>query len=161
MVLRKSLLIILLSVLLALVAAQCAPVTVVETVVVKETVEVEKIVEVEKEAAPQVTITLAYNRFLNSSFGPGPAPIDAIKQVVAEKYPHIDIQLNLMPELGQPDARRPGGLDDGRGPHGGYLRYGHTLGFRVWPGRLGSPSERPSAGVGGRIHRLRSGYFFL
>ena len=95
---RRTLLLVLLFTLLALTAAQCAPVTVVETVVVKETVEVEKVVEVEKEAPPQVTITLAYNRFLNSSFGPGPAPIDAIKQVVAEEYPHIDIQLNLMPD---------------------------------------------------------------
>jgi multiple sugar transport system substrate-binding protein len=96
MVLRKKVWLILLFVPLVLVGAQCvppaAPVTVVETVVVKE------MVEVEKEAAAKVTITLAYNRFLNSSFGPGPAPIDAIKQVVAEKYPHLDIQLNMMPD---------------------------------------------------------------
>jgi len=89
---------------LLLVAAQCGPAptpeTVVETVVVKETVEVEveKVVEVEKEPAPKVTVTLAYNRFLNNSFGPGPAPIDAIKQAVAAEYPNIEIQLNLMPD---------------------------------------------------------------
>jgi multiple sugar transport system substrate-binding protein len=88
--------------MLTLVAAQCGapvtPETVVKTVVVKETVEVEKIVEVEKEPPPKVTITLAYNRFLNSSFGPGPAPIEAIKQAVTEEYPNIEIQLNLMPD---------------------------------------------------------------
>ncbi len=98
----KILSIIIISTLLVLVAAQCGPPatpqTVIETVVVRETVEVEKIVEVEKEAPPPVIITLAYNRFLNSSFGPGPAPIDAIKAAVAEKYPHIQIQLNLMPD---------------------------------------------------------------
>ncbi len=98
----KFLLMIVISMFLALIAAQCGPAappqTVVETVIVRETVEVEKIVEVEKEAPPQVTITLAYNRFLNSSFGPGPAPIEAIKTAVAAKYPHIEVQLNLMPD---------------------------------------------------------------
>ena len=100
--LRNSVLLMSLLMMLTLVAAQCGapvtPETVVETVVVKETVEVEKIVGVEKEPPPTVTITLAYNRFLNTSFGPGPAPIEAIKQAVAAKYPNIEIQLNLMPD---------------------------------------------------------------
>ena len=68
------------------------PETVVETVVVKETI------EVAAEPAEKTTITLAYNRFLNNSFGPGPAPIDAIKQAVAEQHPNIEVQLNLMPD---------------------------------------------------------------
>ncbi|MEW5959004.1 MAG: extracellular solute-binding protein [Chloroflexota bacterium] len=98
----RQLLFLTVLVVLALNGTQCGPAappkTVVETVVVKETVEVEKVVEVEKEPAPTVVITLAYNRFLNSSFGPGPAPIDAIKQAVAARYPHIEVQLNLMPD---------------------------------------------------------------
>ena len=46
----------------------------------------------------EVTITLAYNRFLQMAFGPGPAPIEVIRAEVAEQYPHIEIQLNLMPD---------------------------------------------------------------
>ncbi len=94
MSLNKKLLFSALGMLLALVTVQCVPMpqTVVETVVVKETV------EVEKELPPRVTITLAYNRFLNTSFGPGPAPFEAIKEAVAQKYPHIELQLNLTPD---------------------------------------------------------------
>jgi multiple sugar transport system substrate-binding protein len=63
-------------------------------------VEVTSVVEVEKEVAPEdiVDITLAYGRFLRISFGPGPAPFDAIKQAVAAKYPNINVQLNLTPD---------------------------------------------------------------
>jgi multiple sugar transport system substrate-binding protein len=63
-------------------------------------VEVTSIVEVEKEVAPEdmVDITLAYGRFLRISFGPGPAPFDAIKDAVSAKYPNINVQLNLMPD---------------------------------------------------------------
>lgn len=49
-------------------------------------------------AAEPVVITLAYNRFLQMSFGPGPAPIDVIRDEVAKKYPNIDVRLNLMPD---------------------------------------------------------------
>jgi uncharacterized protein (TIRG00374 family) len=49
-------------------------------------------------AAEPVVITLAYNRFLQTSFGPGPAPIDVIRDEVAKKYPSIDVRLNLMPD---------------------------------------------------------------
>jgi multiple sugar transport system substrate-binding protein len=49
-------------------------------------------------AVEPVIITLAYNRFLQTSFGPGPAPIDLIRDEVAKKYPHIDVRLNLMPD---------------------------------------------------------------
>jgi uncharacterized protein (TIRG00374 family) len=49
-------------------------------------------------AAEPVVITLAYNRFLQTSFGPGPAPIDVIRDEVAKLYPNIDVRLNLMPD---------------------------------------------------------------
>lgn len=49
-------------------------------------------------AAEPVVITLAYNRFLQTSFGPGPAPIDVIRAEVAKQYPTIDVRLNLMPD---------------------------------------------------------------
>ncbi len=52
----------------------------------------------EAPAAEPVVITLAYNRFLQTSFGPGPAPIDLIREEVARKYPNIDVRLNLMPD---------------------------------------------------------------
>ncbi len=48
--------------------------------------------------AEPVVITLAYNRFLQTSFGPGPAPIDLIRAEVAKKYRTIDVRLNLMPD---------------------------------------------------------------
>jgi len=48
--------------------------------------------------AEPVVITLAYNRFLQTSFGPGPAPIDLIRKEVVKKYPNIDVRLNLMPD---------------------------------------------------------------
>jgi multiple sugar transport system substrate-binding protein len=92
---RKLFVMLLAIITLTLTAAQCSnPGTVVQTVVVKETVEV-PVAAVEKET---VTITLAYNRFLNSSFGPGPAPFEAIEAAVAQQYPNIDLQLNLMPD---------------------------------------------------------------
>jgi uncharacterized protein (TIRG00374 family) len=49
-------------------------------------------------AAEPVVITLAYNRFLQTSFGPGPAPIEVIRDEVAKLYPNIDVRLNLMPD---------------------------------------------------------------
>jgi multiple sugar transport system substrate-binding protein len=63
-------------------------------------VEVTSVVEVEKEVAPEdiVDITLAYGRFLRISFGPGPAPFDAIKEAVSAQYPNINVQLNLTPD---------------------------------------------------------------
>ena len=52
----------------------------------------------EAPAAEPVVVTLAYNRFLQMSFGPGPAPTDLIRDEVAKKYPNIDVRLNLMPD---------------------------------------------------------------
>ncbi len=49
-------------------------------------------------AAQPVVVTLAYNRFLQMSFGPGPAPIEVIRSEVAKQYPNIDVRLNLMPD---------------------------------------------------------------
>lgn len=45
-----------------------------------------------------VTITLAYNRFLETSFTEHPAPIDVIRSAVAEAHPNIDVQLNIVPD---------------------------------------------------------------
>jgi multiple sugar transport system substrate-binding protein len=70
---------------------------VVETVVVEKEVEKEVIVEKEVPIEKQ-TVIISYNRFFNMSFGPGPAPIDLIRQEVAKKYPEIDIQINLTPD---------------------------------------------------------------
>ncbi len=49
-------------------------------------------------AADQTIVTIGYNRFLTSSFGPGPAPIDAIKDEVARRYPEIQVELNILPD---------------------------------------------------------------
>jgi multiple sugar transport system substrate-binding protein len=46
----------------------------------------------------QVTVTLAYNRFLQTSFSDSPPPLEVIQQAVAEQYPNITIQLNLVPD---------------------------------------------------------------
>ncbi|MFP4484964.1 MAG: extracellular solute-binding protein [Spirochaetaceae bacterium] len=43
-------------------------------------------------------VTIGYNRFLTSSFGPGPAPIDAIKEAVADRYPDIQVELSILPD---------------------------------------------------------------
>ena len=91
---RSTLLLTLFGLILWLVA--CGPAATPETIV--ETVVVTEMVEVTPQPVEKVTITLAYNRFLNMSFGPGPAPIDAIKHAVAEQYPNIEVQLNLMPD---------------------------------------------------------------
>lgn len=45
-----------------------------------------------------VTVTLAYNRFLNTSFTDAPAPIAVIRAEVEKQYPNIEVQLNLMPD---------------------------------------------------------------
>jgi multiple sugar transport system substrate-binding protein len=86
----KILFVVSLVVALALLAS-CAPGT--GGLVVKETVIVEKQVPVEKQ-----TVTISYNRFFNLSFGPGPSPLELIREAVAEKYPEIDVQLNLSPD---------------------------------------------------------------
>jgi multiple sugar transport system substrate-binding protein len=101
---------------LMLVLAACGPAPtpeVVERTVevpVEQTVEVpvEKTVEVPVEVTTVVEqpvrpedrtiVRLAYGRFINISFGPGPAPYEAIRDAVAEEYPHIDVQLNIMPD---------------------------------------------------------------
>lgn len=51
------------------------------------------------EAPVETTVvTIGYNRFLTSSFGPGPAPIEAIQEAVAEQYPAIEVDLNILPD---------------------------------------------------------------
>ena len=42
-------------------------------------------------------VTIGYNNFLQNSFGPGPAPIDAIRDAVAARYPDIEIEFNVLP----------------------------------------------------------------
>ena len=46
----------------------------------------------------KTVVTISYNRFFNQSFGNGPAPLDLIRQAVAQKYPDIDVQLNMAPD---------------------------------------------------------------
>jgi multiple sugar transport system substrate-binding protein len=45
-----------------------------------------------------VTVTIGYNRFLESSFGSGPAPIEVIRNEVSNRYPNITVELNIMPD---------------------------------------------------------------
>jgi multiple sugar transport system substrate-binding protein len=63
---------------------------------VKQTVEVpvEQTVIVSEK---RTLISFAGHEYFNLSFGPAAAPLDAMKQAVAEKYPNIDIQLLMQP----------------------------------------------------------------
>ena len=45
-----------------------------------------------------VTVTIGYNRFLESSFGSGPPPIEVIREQVSARYPDITVELNIMPD---------------------------------------------------------------
>lgn len=45
-----------------------------------------------------VTVTLAYNRFLETSFTDYPPPLEVIQTAVTERYPNIEVQLNLVPD---------------------------------------------------------------
>jgi len=45
-----------------------------------------------------VTVTLGYNRFLESSFGTGAPPIEVIREAVAEEHPGVEVQLNILPD---------------------------------------------------------------
>lgn len=65
-----------------------------QTVVVEKTVEVESTVEVMQEVE---VVTIAYNNYFNMTFGPADPPIEAIRAAVAEKYPHIRVEFNVMP----------------------------------------------------------------
>lgn len=49
------------------------------------------------EGAP-VTITLAYNRFLETSFSDYPPPLEVIQTEVADRYPNISVELNIVPD---------------------------------------------------------------
>ncbi len=75
-----------------------------ETVIVpvKETIEVpvQQTVIVPQTAVPvkKTVVTISYNRFFNLSFGSSPDPLNLIRQAVAEKYPDIDVQLNMAPD---------------------------------------------------------------
>ena len=75
----------------------CAPATpeVIEKEVI-QTVVVEK--EVEKEVVKEAeVVTIAYNNYFNATFGPADPPFEELKRAVAEKYPEIVLQLNVMP----------------------------------------------------------------
>lgn len=48
-------------------------------------------------ASEPVTITIAYNGFFEQTFGPGAPPIEAIQAAVAERYPDLQVELQLMP----------------------------------------------------------------
>ncbi len=50
------------------------------------------------DAEESVTVTIGYNRFLESSFGEGPAPLEVIRDEVADQYPDINVELNIMPD---------------------------------------------------------------
>jgi len=89
--------------LLALVTmlAACAaptPEKVVETVEVPvvETIEV-PIVETVVVPKEKVVVTIAYNNYFNMTFSDAPTPIEAVKAAVEEKYPEIEVVLNVMP----------------------------------------------------------------
>ena len=45
-----------------------------------------------------VTVTIGYNRFLESSFGQGAPPLEVIKEQVSSRYPNITVELNVMPD---------------------------------------------------------------
>lgn len=49
------------------------------------------------EAGP-ATVTIGYNRFLESSFGPGDPPIEMIREAVSRQYPEITVELNILPD---------------------------------------------------------------
>jgi multiple sugar transport system substrate-binding protein len=49
-------------------------------------------------AGEPVTITLAYNRFLQTSFTDSPPPIEVIREEVTARYPNIEVQLNIVPD---------------------------------------------------------------
>lgn len=44
------------------------------------------------------TVTIGYNRFLESSFGTGAPPIEVIREAVAAQYPDITVELNILPD---------------------------------------------------------------
>lgn len=120
MTVKKSLFLI---VALVLVLAACGatpePQTVVQTVEVEkevtvvETVEVEvekevtivETVEVEVpvvetvvvEAEKPLQLSFAGHQYFNLSFGPAPAPLEAMRAVVSEAYPNREIQLIMQP----------------------------------------------------------------
>jgi len=89
---------------LTLILAACGPAPTPEImertveVPVEQTVEVTTVVEQTVAPEEETDITLAYGRFINVSFGPGPAPFEAIKNAVEEQYPNIDVQLNMTPD---------------------------------------------------------------
>ncbi len=44
------------------------------------------------------TVIIGYNRFLTQAFGPGEVPIEFIQSQVQDHYPHISVELNIMPD---------------------------------------------------------------
>jgi len=44
------------------------------------------------------TVTIGYNRFLESAFGPGDPPIEVIRAAVAAEYPEITVEFNVLPD---------------------------------------------------------------
>jgi multiple sugar transport system substrate-binding protein len=70
-------------------------VPVVETVQVE--VEVPVIETVVVEAARPLQLSFAGHQYFNLSFGPAPAPLEAMREAAAEVYPNVDIQLIMQP----------------------------------------------------------------
>jgi len=50
----------------------------------------------------KVTVRIAYNAYFNKTFSDAPTPLEALRTEVAKKYPHIDVELQVMPlEVGK------------------------------------------------------------
>ena len=47
---------------------------------------------------PKEKVIIGYNRYFQNSFSDSPSPLRSIRQAVLEKYPHIEVQLNVLPD---------------------------------------------------------------
>lgn len=92
---KKSILLIAVFALLALVVAGCqvVPAPVAQPAPAQD----ESAAVVQEAPAEKVTVTIAYNGYFDKTFGPADTPINAIRAEVAKQYPNIDVQLNIMP----------------------------------------------------------------
>jgi multiple sugar transport system substrate-binding protein len=48
--------------------------------------------------ASETVVRIAYNRYLQSSFGDAPSPLEVIRAEVARQHPHIRVELSIVPE---------------------------------------------------------------
>ena len=71
--------------------------SVIETVEVEVEVPVVETVVVEIEAEEPMQLSFAGHQYFNLSFGPAPAPLEAMRAEAAEVYPNVDIQLIMQP----------------------------------------------------------------